>query len=409
LIWVVVCFLLGAYYSAMETAYTSFDRILIESWRRADKFGTKVVYFFTSVPERFLTTTLIGTNVAEVAYSALLVAWALDSGVSPVAVMILSPIVVLIFGSILPKMIAYGLANGMVRFASLPLHGSYYILSPLRWFLFPLMKLVPKETHKQAHALRRSYFFVMDELDLILQGAEEAGAASPEESELLSRYLDARELKARQIMTPRTEMVAVSSDMSITEVREVFEKCRHNILPVYRESPDQIIGYVRARDFLREQNSLQEITKPILAVPESKPIVELLEEFRATRRQAAIVIDEHGGTDGLVTIKDIFAELVGPVAERWDPKEPIVKRIAPGRFLASGSAFLEDIERVTGWEPPAGEYTTLSGLLSEHLGRIAEAGEDIDIEGVTIRIIRRNPRRVEGCLLKLPSRTQEDE
>jgi CBS domain containing-hemolysin-like protein len=147
--------------------------------------------------------------------------------------------------------------------------------------------------------------------------------------------------------------------------------------------------------------------RPIQAVPESKQITELLEEFRVSHERIALVIDEYGGTDGLVTLKDIFHEIVGPVAERWDPDQPVIKRTAPGKFLVSGSAFLEDIERATGWTAPESEANTLSGLLAEEVGRIPEAGEEVIIHAVIFRVIRRNPKRVEGCLMKL-QRTREE-
>jgi CBS domain containing-hemolysin-like protein len=152
-----------------------------------------------------------------------------------------------------------------------------------------------------------------------------------------------------------------------------------------------------------------EVLRPLYAVPESKRIVDLLAEFRAEKRQVALVVDEYGGTDGLVTIKDIFEELVGPVAERFNPAEPVIKKTAAGRYLVSGSALLEEIEQATGWTPPPGEFNTLSGLLADRLGRIPNAGEDIDIDGVDVRILQRSPRRVEGCLVKIPLSEPEDD
>jgi putative hemolysin len=314
-----------------------------------------------------------------------------------------SPLVILVFAEILPKMIGYSLANPMVRYGSLPLMVSYALLFPLRLVLMPLMRLLARKDLPMEEVVSGESFSMRRELDQILVGAEGEGAATPEEGEILGRYLDARDLKARQIMTPRTEMVAVNIGMSPDEVRNVFRKCRHNILPVYERDLDHVIGFVHVRDFLLPRRSLREVLRPIHAVPESKRIAELLKEFKSERRQVALVIDEYGGTDGLVTIKDIFEEFVGPVAERFDPAEPVIKRLAPGKFLVSGSAFLEDIAAETAWAPPGGDYNTLSGLLSAYLGRIPDLGEDIVFDKVVVRVIRRSPRRVEGCLIKVPS------
>jgi putative hemolysin len=406
---ILVVFICGAFFSAMETAFTAYDRILAISWLRAQKLGARAVNFLTSRPERFLGTTLIGNNLSNVAYSSLLVIWAHGVGLKSFWLVTVSPLIVLVFSEILPKMMGYTLANLVVRGGSIPILVFYYVFLPFRILLLPVVRLLTHAALPPEQMVAGDALTMRRDLDQILVGAEEEGAATPEEGELLARYLDARELKVRQIMTPRTRMIAVSVEMSPDQVRDIFRKWRYNLLPVYDGDLDHIIGCVHARDFLAEPLSVRDVLRPLHAVPESKRIVELLEEFKSEHRQAALVVDEYGGTDGLVTIKDVFEELVGPVAERWDPGQPVVKRIAPGKYLVSGTALLEEIAEVTGWVPPSGAYNTLGGLLSDILGRIAEAGEDVDIDGVTVRVIRRTPRLVEGCLLKIPVQEPEDD
>lgn len=398
----IIVFIGGIYFSAMETAYTSFDRILTIGWTRARKFGARTVDLLSSAPERFLGTTLIGNSVCNVGYSSLLVVLAESRDIHEIWLVTASPLVVLVFSEILPKMIGYSLANPIVRSCSHPLLWSYWLFWPLRMLLLPLMRLLSRQDLDRSEALSGESFTMRRELDQILVGAESEGAATPEEGEILTRYLDARDLKARQIMTPRTEMIAVTVNAPPDAVRDVFRKYQYNVLPVYEQDLDHVVGMVHVRDFLVPRNSVREVLRPIHAVPESKRVSDLLQEFKTERRQVALVIDEYGGTDGIVTLKDIFEELVGPVAERFDPDQPVIKRLKQGKFLASGSAFLEDIAEETGWFPPEGEYNTLSGLLSDRLGRIADVGEEIMFEGITVRVIRRNPRRVEGCLIKIP-------
>ncbi len=402
-------FIFGAYFSAMETAYTAFDRILTFGWMRARKFGARTVHFLSGHPERFLGTTLIGNNVANVAYSSLLVILAEASGVNKVWLVTLSPLVILVFSELLPKTVGFALANRIVRHWSFPMLVCYYLFFPLRVLMMPLTRFLSRRSKLQEQSVSGNPLAMRRALDQVLVGAEAEGAATPEESELLEKFLDARELKVRQIMTPRTQMVAVSNGMPLADVRDVFRRSRYKILPVYEGDLDHIIGYVNARDFLLEPPNIKEVLRPLHAVPESKRIVDLLQEFKREGRHAALVVDEYGGTDGLVTMNDIFAELVGSVAERFDPAHAVIKRVAPRKFLVSGSALLEDIEQTTGWQPPRGDYNTLSGLLADRLGRIPNAGEDIDIDGVIIRILQRTPRRVEGCLLKLPLSAPDDD
>lgn len=389
-----LAFILSAYYSGMETAFTVFDRILVEGWIRARRIGASTARFLAASPSRFLSTALIGTNVSNVALSSLAVVMAKAAGISIGWVMILTPFAVLLFGELFPKMLGFSLSNLAVRWASWPLRVSYYLFTPFRWLFTPVMR--PLETSGGSGGT----LWKRQDLDQILIGAEAEGAVTPEEARLLTRYLDSRELKARQIMTPRTQLVAVSADSSPDDVRALFLKTRYNVIPVYENDLDHVIGCVMAKQFLDPHPSLRELIRPLHAVPESKRIVELLHEFKSERRQAALVIDEHGGTDGFVTLKDILEEMIGPVAERIDPDEPVIKRITDGKFLVSGSAYLDDIEQTTGWKPPRSEAITLSGLLAETQGRIADAGEDIIFDNVTVRVLRRTPRRVEACLVK---------
>ncbi|HEY3294541.1 MAG TPA: hemolysin family protein [bacterium] len=409
LLLLLLIFISGAYFSAMETAYTAFDRILTFGWMRARRFGARTVHFLSAHPQRFLGTTLIGNNVTNVAYSSLLVVLAKAAGIGDFWLLTLSPLAVLVFSELLPKTVGYALANRIVRRWSFPMLACYYLFTPIRWLLWPMTRLLTSSAQPVDQLVSGEPLAMRRELDMVLVGAEAEGAVSPEEGELLERFLDARELKVRQIMTPRTQMVAVSLHMTPAEVRDVFRRSRYNILPVYDGDLDHIVGFISARDFLADLGSLRDVLRPLHAVPESKRIVDLLQEFKVQRRRVALVVDEYGGTDGLVTLADIFAELVGPVGERFDPDQAVIKRVAPGKFLVSGSAFLEDIEQVTGWPPPEGEYNTLSGLLADRLGRIPNAGEDVDIDGVAVRVLQRTPRRVEGCLLKLPLSAPEDE
>ncbi len=407
--YIFLALLLSAFFAGTETVYTAFDRILAVSWGRARKLGGRIVQFFSLHPHRFLSTTLIGNSIANVSYSFLLVMWADSHGIGHAWVIILGPLIALIFCEIIPKTVGYAAANGVVRHVSFPLLIFYYLFIPIRMLIYPFVRLASRSEEEQRQVMGNEPFPILKELDQILVGAREEGTVSPEEGEILTRYLDAREFKARDIMTPRTEMVSIPRDATPDQVRDIASRHLHTVFPVYEGDLDHIVGCIHARDLLKEFNSVSELLRPIHMVPESKRLVDLLKDFKKGREQLAIVVDEYGGTDGLVTIKDVFEELVGAVAERWDPNEPIIKRLAPGKFIVSGSAFLEDIAAATGWTPPEGDYNTLSGFLSAHLGRIAEIGEEIEFDQVTTRVIRRTPRRVEGCLLKVRTSTNNGE
>ena len=400
---IILVFALSAYYNVMETAYTTFDAIIVGSWKKSASFGARIAEFFSSHPERFLYTTLVSNNALQVAFSSLVVLWAEEKGIAELWVIVLTPVTVLIAGEIVPKTFALAFANPIVRFLSLPLWISYWLVAPIRWFLAPFSLLAGGRQQSKENLKRSEDILFRRELDGILSRAHREGTVTEKESEILERYLRAREIRARDIMTPRPLLVALPKNATVTEALEAIQASRHSFIPVYDEDLDRIVGVLRSRDLLRPCEDIARIIRPVEFVPESKPVIELLQQFKAERIPAAIVVDEHGGTDGIVTLKDIFRELVGPIRDSSEhSRGSVVKRLAEGRYLISGLADLSDIAEETGWEPPSGDYATLSGLISDHLGRIAKSGEEFEIDDVTIRIVSASARKVESCLVKLP-------
>ncbi len=404
LILVIFALLLSAYFSAMEISYTTFDAIIIGGWKKARRFGTKFAEFLSSVPERYLFTTLVGNNLVMVAYSSLLVIWAEREGVAEGWIVVLSPLVVLVIGEVVPKTLGLAFANLFVRFLSLPLYIFYWLFLPVRALIVPLERVLRSKTDASERAARAYDVLFRREIDAVLTRASKEGTVTEKESEILDRYLHAREVRARDMMTPRLSLVALPVTASIQDLTDLLEDTHHSVIPVYEDTIDNIVGFLHSRDLLQPRESIREFLRPASFVPESKLLVELLEQFKHQRLIAAIVVDEHGGTDGIVTQKDLFRELVGPLRESEEAtKVGSIKRLAEGKYLVSALADLSDIAEATGWRPPDGDYATLSGLLSDHLGHIGRPGEEIEIEGVIIRILGSTPRRVESCLVKLPA------
>lgn len=392
---------MSSYFSALEISYTTFDAIIVGGWKKSGRFGSRIVEFFVNVPERFLFTTLVGNNLANVAYSSLIVIWAAQNGISQGFILIVSPFAVIIFGEVIPKTLGLAFANLIVRFSSASLYVFYFAFLPFRSLIAPLEKILRRGAASSERAAHAYDVLFRREIDAVLSRASREGTVTPKESEILERYLHAREVRARDIMTPRPLLVALPKTATIAEIVEALSDSRHSVIPIYDQSIDDIVGVVHSRDLLTPRTSTSEVMRPAVFVPESKLLTELLEQFKRERTPAAIVVDEHGGTDGIITRKDIFRELVGPLSETDAVRAQTIKRVARGRYLVSALADLSDIAEVTGWRPPDGDYATLSGLLSEYLGHIGHPGEELVIDDVTIRILRSTDRRVESCLLKL--------
>jgi len=404
LILVILALALSAYFSAMEISFTTFDSIIIGGWKKAHRFGTRFAEFLSSVPERYLFTTLVGNNLVMVAYSSLLVIWAEREHIAEGWIVIFSPLVVLAIGEVVPKTLGLAFANPFVRLLSLPLYLFYWLFLPIRALIVPVEKLLRSKGGSSERTAHAYDVLFRREIDAVLTRASKEGTVTEKESEILDRYLHAREVRARDMMTPRLSLVALPVTASIQDLTDLLEDTHHSVVPVYEDTIDNIVGFLHSRDLLQPRESIREFLRPASFVPESKLLVELLEQFKNQRLSAAIVVDEHGGTDGIVTQKDLFRELVGPLRESEDAaKVGSIKRLAEGKYLVSALADLSDIAETTGWRPPDGDYATLSGLLSEHLGHIGKPGEEIEIDGVIIRILRSTRRRVESCLVKLPA------
>ncbi|MCB1058907.1 MAG: HlyC/CorC family transporter [Calditrichaeota bacterium] len=409
LILVLIALALSAYFSSMEIAYTTFDRIIIGGWKKAGRIGVRFADFMSSVPERYLFTTLVGNNLAMVGYSFVLVLWADQAGLPEFLTMVISPLIVLVFGEVIPKTLGMAFANPMVRFLSAPLYVLFWLFLPVRAILTPLERMIRRSADPATKNVHTYDVLFRREIDSVLSRAKREGTVTEKESEILERYLHSKDVRARDIMTPRPVLIALPANASMQEVIETVTDSRHGVIPVYDENIDNIVGFLYSRDLLFPRDSIREVMRPAAFVPESKILVEMLEQFKQQRIPAAIVVDEHGGTDGIVTLKDIFREMVGPLYEASeDIPSGNIKRLAAGKYLVSALADLSDIAEATGWRPPDGDYATLSGLLSDQLGHIGRPGEEIEINGIVIRVLGATPRRVESCLVKLPPDYDEE-
>ena len=391
--------LLSAFYSGTETAYTAFDRILLEVWMRRKRLTVGLVKFFSDHPTRFLGTTLIGNNLANVAYATVFAAFAAQQGLAPFSIVVIAPFLILIFGEILPKAIFLGCSNLAVKPTAVPLMVSFALFSPI-YLLVRLAHriLMGKEPEHRPHGAGRR-FYSAEELQLMLFEAHKLGMVSPEEERFLSRFFVLRDRKVREVMTPRTQVVAVAKNEEPIKACRKFIESGHTKLPVYDGDLDHIIGYISARDFLKETGALDDVLHPIEVVPETKSVRELLQEFRQDRRHIAVVVDEHGGTDGIVTLEDILEELLGPVEDEFDKGGPICRRIGMNRFLVSGRAELDSVASVTGIKFPSGEYATISGFVVMQLGRIPQAGDELADQEWRYRILKADARRVIAVLI----------
>lgn len=250
------------------------------------------------------------------------------------------------------------------------------------------------------------------EVEAFIDVGEEEGILEEEESRLLRSIVDFGDTTVSEVMTPRTDMICTVETITIADLRDLVTREKHSRIPVYRDTMDRIIGVAYARDLLepwregREDELLGELLRPPLFVPETKKIDELMREFQDTRVQLAVVVDEYGGTAGLVTLEDLLEEIVGEIQDEFDEEEPLLVRQDDGSWLAGAMLDVDEFIDFFGLAAADGDFDTLGGLAIAELGHVPLAGETFEFRGLTVEIVESDERRIHR--LRIAGGTVED-
>ncbi|QQS34687.1 MAG: HlyC/CorC family transporter [Ignavibacteriales bacterium] len=389
---------LSAFFSSSEMAYITSNKIKIEIRARKKNLPARSAQYFISNPDIFFSTILIGNNAVNIALASLsTIILSSLFGWDEYQILLVSTFILLIFGELVPKYLARELADSTILFFSLPLRLFSFIIYPLIRLASSLSAKLTQSSNVKAENINQ--LFSKEDFETLVKESHTAGAVDKKESEIISKVIALGDQRVYEAMRPRTEIVGVEIDQSIEEVVSVFIDSGYSKLPVYEENLDNIKGVILAYDLFNSPKSLKEITREILFVPETKKSFELLNEFLSKRVSIAVVIDEFGGTAGLVTMEDIIEELFGEIKDEYDVEEDICRRTAPGTYLISGKVEIDLINEKYNLNFPQGDYETIGGFIASEVGRIPPSGETITIENYTFLIVRATYVKIE--LVKL--------
>ncbi|HGY09061.1 MAG TPA: HlyC/CorC family transporter [Oceanithermus profundus] len=398
----VALFALSGFFSAAETAVTTLwpwkVRELAEREGEASPFA-----LLQRDITRFLTTILVGNNLVNIAATALVTdlatrAWG-STGVAYATG--LMTFLILFFGEITPKSIAVHNADRLARFFVRPIYWLSVLLYPIGRFFTWISALILRGLGLEP---RQQPLVTEDELRLILAGAEASGAIEEAEEDMIQNVLELEETQVREIMVPRVDIVAIEHSASLREFVRLEREHRYSRIPVYKESIDQIVGIAYAKNLLNyvetpemlERLTVMSIAQDAFFVPESMPVWNLLLEIRRRKVHMAIVVDEFGGTAGLVTLEDIIEEIVGEIYDETDVvEEQPIQPQEDGSFLIDAQTPLDDVSEALGVELPEGEYETLSGYLYETFGYIPKVGEEHVYDGFRFVVEAADERKIE--------------
>ncbi|MFB6173988.1 MAG: hemolysin family protein [Halobacteriales archaeon] len=390
---IVVLMGLSAFFSSSEIAMFSLANHRVEALVEDGVPGAERVLDLKEDPHRLLITILVGNNLVNIAMSSIatgLFAFFLSRGQAVFAATFVITALVLLFGESAPKSYAVENTESWSLRIARPLQYSEYVLLPLVVTFDHLTRIVNSVTGGRS-AIETSYV-TRDEIQNMIQTGEREGVIEEDEREMLQRIFRFNNTIAKEVMTPRLDMDAVSVDASIAEAIETCIQSGHTRLPVYQGSLDNVIGTVAIDDLVRERHygesdslDLEDVIEPTLHVPESKNVDELLAEMRAERMQLVIVIDEFGTTEGLITMEDMTEEIVGEILE-GEEDEPI-EFVDGDTALVRGEVNIDEINEVLDIELPEGEeFETIAGFVFNRAGRLVEEGEEIDYDGIEIRV-----------------------
>lgn len=407
---IVACVVMSAYFSATETAFSSINRIRIKNMAEKGDKRTQLVLRMSENYDSLLSTILIGNNIVNIACASLatllFVDW-LGSDAGPSVSTAVTTIVVLIFGEVSPKSIAKESPESFAKFSAPLLNVLMFVLTPFN-FLFRLWKkllsLIFHSSDSQA--------VTEEELLTIVDEAEQEGGIDTQEGSLIRNAIEFTETQAIDVLTPRIDLTAVSVDDSKEDIAAVFAETGYSRIPVYRDSIDHIIGILYQKDFhnyvYHTDRDIASIIRPAIYVTENKLIGELLQDLQKNKSHLAVVMDEFGGTVGIVTMEDILEELVGEIWDEHDEVVEEIKQTGEQEYEVLGNTNVQKLFEMLDIDKEL-DVVTVSGWVMDELARIPEVGDTFQYENVSVRVLAMDGKRVEKIQVIVTPEPQEEE
>ena len=401
--------ILSAYFSATETAFTSLNRIRLKSKADAGNRRAALALRLVDQYDNLLSTILVGNNIVNLSASSLATVFfteglRLQNGAVISTVVI--TIVVLVFGEVSPKSLAKEYPESFAMFSAPIMRILMVILTPVNFLFSLLKKLLSKVFHKQGDS-----GITEEELVTMVDQAESEGGLDQHESKLIRSAIEFNDMEVDEILTPRVDIVAVEDTDSMDDIAQAFAESGYSRLPVYHEDIDDIIGVIHEKDFhaarYRGQTDVKAITGPMLYTTGNTKISELLRILQREKAHMVIVVDEYGGTEGLVTLEDIVEELVGEI---WDEHDEVIeefKKQEDGSYLISCSADLTDLFDLFSIKGEC-DANTISGWVMEQIGRIPEEGDHFVSDGLDVTVTKVDHRRVLEIRVEVLPQPEED-
>ena len=399
----------SSFFSASETALMSLSKIKIRHMEEDGVKGAKLVGSLLENSNRLLTSILIGNNIVNIAATSIttsLFTTTLGLGAEGVAAATaLMTILVLIFGEITPKTISANMPEKVSLAVSKPIKVFMIILTPIVGIFNVITKVIFKLLGVDDHGVRP--FITEEELKTMVNVSHEEGLLEIEEREIINNVFEFGDMQAKEAMVQRLDIVAIDVEDSYEEIIELFKTEKLSRMPVYEETIDDIIGILNIKDiiFLSDEEiknfDIKEYIREPFFTYEFKKITQLLEEMKKDKSQMAIVVDEYGGTAGLITIEDLVEVIVGDIEDEYDEEEEEIQVIGPKEFLVEGSTKISDVNEVLNINLESDEFDSIGGYIIGYIKHIPEENEIIEVGKVKFNIESVDKNRIKKIRIML--------
>ncbi len=406
---ILICLLFSAFFSGIEIAFISADKLHIEVMNLKGSLTGKVLSEFTGKRSHFLATTLVGNNLSIVLYGILmakliepfLYSVLPEAFTADIFILVLqsliSTLIVLVTAEFLPKSIFLLNPDFMLRAFALPMALIYYLLYPVVTVIVLSSRMMIIHVLRFDFSEDKPVFGLTDLNNYIKKNL--LNAEKEEDSEIdakiFNNAIEFKSVKVRECMIPRTELVAVDVEGKIEDLKKAFIESGHSKILIYRESIDDVIGYCHSLEMFKKPTDIKQILTPVLIVPETVLANELLIQFITERKSIALVVDEYGGTSGIVTMEDVIEEIFGEIRDEHDDEYLVEESIDENNYIISARHEIDYLNDKYNWELPDGDYDTLGGLILSIHEDIPQVDEEIDIPPFKFTIFTMEDNRID--------------
>jgi putative hemolysin len=409
---ILISIIFSAFFSGMEIAFVSANKLHIELEKKRKGFIPNILRKLTKNSSKFITTMLVGNNISLVLYSYFMGKVIVEYyGINSILIQtVISTILILVTAEFLPKAIFRVYANETLKILALPAYFFYvllyvfsFIINGISDFFLKFIFRTDKDAQQTVFSKEELGNYITEQLEFGNDSEEEIDS----EIQIFQNALEFQKVKAREIMVPRTEILAIEIHEKVSKLSESFINSGFSKILVYKTSLDDIIGHVNAFELFKKPKTIKSILLPVEIVPESMMINDVLNSLMKKRKSIAVVVDEYGGTSGMITVEDVVEELFGEIEDEHDVQELTDERITETEFKFSARLEIDYLNEEYNLNIPKEEaYETLGGFIIDHTENIPEKGEVLEILGYEITILGVSSSKIEEIRLKILDREQ---